>query len=125
MKAEIKSELEQGMLSVQKELEKMFVGMLSKMTSVPYGKSISDVPETGYPANMQKSASNSTTVATASQRTVVMELGKSNSIGELAKINPCRSKLECSKFDGYDFLGWRLKVEQLFEVVDLAEKDKV
>ena len=127
MRAEIKSELEQGMLSVQKELEKMFFGMLSKVTSISAGKSIFDVLETGSPVETQKSVSNSTVVATASQRTMVMELEleKSNSSGELAKINPRRSKLDCPKFDGYDFLGWRLKVEQFFEAMDLVKEEKV
>ena len=40
-------------------------------------------------------------------------------------MNPRRSKLDCPRFDGYDFLGWRLKVEQFFEVVNLLEEDKV
>ena len=124
MRAEIKSELEQGMLSVQKELEKMFFGMLSKVTSISAGKSIFDVLETGSPVETQKSVSNSTVVATASQRTMVMELEKSNSSGELAKINPRRSKLDCPKFDGYDFLGWRLKVDSFLKLWIWQKKRK-
>ena len=41
------------------------------------------------------------------------------------RMNPRRSKLDCPRFDGYDFLGWRLKVEQFFKVVNLPEEDKV
>ena len=42
-----------------------------------------------------------------------------------SKLNPRRSKLECPRFDGFDFLGWKLKVEQYFETVQLAEEEKV
>ena len=41
------------------------------------------------------------------------------------KINSRRSKLECPRFDGYDFLGWYMKVEQFFEAVGVEESDKV
>ena len=34
------------------------------------------------------------------------------------------SKLDCQKFDGYGFLGWRLKVEQFFEAVSMPDEDK-
>ena len=41
------------------------------------------------------------------------------------KINSRRSKLECPRFDGYDFLGWQMKVEQYFEAVEIPETEKV
>ena len=41
------------------------------------------------------------------------------------KINSSRSKLECPRFDGYDFLGWYMKVEQFFEAVGVEESNKV
>ena len=49
----------------------------------------------------------------------------SNASGEMVRLNTKRSKLDCLKLEGYDFLGWKLKVEQYFEAVKLAEEDKV
>ena len=55
----------------------------------------------------------------------MMNMEASNFQGERARINPRRSKLKCPKFDGYNFLGWKLKVERFFETVIMAEEDKV
>ena len=49
----------------------------------------------------------------------------SQAIKELGKLNPWKGKLDCPKFDGYDYLGWEFKVEQYFEVVNMVEEDKV
>lgn len=43
----------------------------------------------------------------------------------LCKINARWTKLECPRFDGTDFLGWHLKVEQFFEAVGISGQDKV
>ena len=41
MRSEIKLGLKAGMVNVQKELEKMMVGMFAKMTSLAVGKAVS------------------------------------------------------------------------------------
>ena len=33
--------------------------------------------------------------------------------------------MDYPKFDGYDFLGWRLKTEQYFEALNIAKEDKI
>ena len=42
-------------------------------------------------------------------------LGQANTISSILsdsrKFNSSRSKLECLRFDSFDFLGWKLKVE--------------
>ena len=40
------------------------------------------------------------------------------------KINYRRNNFECPRFDGHDFLGWLMKVQQFFEVVGTME-DKI
>ena len=56
-------------------------------------------------------------------------LGQANTTSSIlsnsGKFNSRRSKLECPRFDGFDFLGWKLKVEQYFEAVTLPEEEKV
>ena len=42
-----------------------------------------------------------------------------------SKINYSRNNLDCPHFDGRDFLGWLMKVQQFFEVVGTMEKDKI
>ena len=51
--------------------------------------------------------------------------GTTNTILDPLKINFRRSKLECPRFDGYDFLGWYMKVEQFFQAVGIPETEKV
>ena len=41
------------------------------------------------------------------------------------KINSKHSKLDCPRFDVYDFFRWYMKVEQFFEVVETLEEKKV
>ena len=36
-----------------------------------------------------------------------------------------RNKLECPRFEGYDFLGWLMRVEQFFDAVGTQEIDEV
>ena len=112
--AEIKLELERGMINVQKELEKMFVGMLSKVTNVTIGKSIQVMTETGSPTDNQKSASGSTAMITTGKEAMVMDLKVSNSSGDTAKINPR------VWFYGMEDQGWNF-----FEAVNIAEESQV
>ena len=42
-----------------------------------------------------------------------------------SKVNARRNKLDCPRFDGYDFLSWFMKVEQFFETVGTLVQDKV
>ena len=54
-----------------------------------------------------------------------METGNQAISSDSIRLNPSRSKLNCPRFDGFDFFGWRLKVEQFFEPVNLPEEKKV
>ena len=54
-----------------------------------------------------------------------MDSDHSNFSGDSSRLHYKRSKLECPKFDGYDFLGWKLKLEQYFEAVNTPGEDKV
>ena len=56
---------------------------------------------------------------------VVPGSGTSCVILDPFKINSKRSKLNCPCFDGYEFLGWYMKVEQFFKAIEVAEKEKV
>ena len=49
----------------------------------------------------------------------------SNFSSDSRKINPHCNKLECPRFDGSDFFGWKLKVKQSFKAIDLVEEEKV
>ena len=64
MRSEIKQELEAGMVNVQKELEKMFVRLLSKVNRTATGKSTSGVIEPGSPVENQKSTTSSMAATT-------------------------------------------------------------
>ena len=55
----------------------------------------------------------------------MMDFKLSNYSGEAARVQSRRSKLDCLKFDGCDFLGWGLKVEQYFLAMSLANEDRV
>ena len=55
----------------------------------------------------------------------LLNLEVSNLTGDSSHFNPKRSKLDCPKFDGYDLLGWSLKIEQYFNAVCIAEEDNV
>ena len=61
----------------------------------------------------------------AAKQASLLNLKVSNLTGDSSRFNPKRSKLDCPMFDGYDFLRWRLKIEQYFEAMCIAEKDKV
>ena len=49
----------------------------------------------------------------------------SSSILDSLRISARRSKLECPRFDEYDFLGWYMKVKQFFEAMGTLEEEKV
>ena len=44
---------------------------------------------------------------------------------EIGRLHTKLSKLECPRFDGTDFKGWLLKMEQFFVVDQTREHDKV
>ena len=56
---------------------------------------------------------------------VIHEMRISSFILDSSRINARRSKLESPCFDGYDFLGWYMKVEQFFEAIGTLEEKKV
>ena len=56
---------------------------------------------------------------------MIPKLGISAFILDPLKIHSRHSKLECPRFDKYDFLGWHMKVEQFFEVVGTLQDEKV
>ena len=56
---------------------------------------------------------------------MALDTGTSSTFGDQMKLNLRRFKLECPRFDGVDFLGQKLKVEQFFEAVALPEAEKV
>ena len=53
---------------------------------------------------------------------VVFERGADS---EVSRFSTKYTKLECPKFDGSDFQGWLLKMEQFFEVDQTREEDKI
>ena len=48
---------------------------------------------------------------------LILEIDSMDSIIDPLKTFSRRSKLKCLRFEGYDFLGRLIKVEQFFEVV--------
>ena len=56
---------------------------------------------------------------------VVNEPTSHGSILDSLRINPRPNTLDCLRFDGYNFLGWQMKIEQFFEVVKIREEEKV
>ena len=62
MKADIKKELERGMGSVQKELEKMFAGLISKVNIATVANSGSEITNTGSSGGQQKNVEGSSGV---------------------------------------------------------------
>ena len=71
------------------------------------------------------SVSRSSVAASVGKGAVTGDFEISNASGEMVQLNTQRSKLDCPKFEGYDFLDWKLKVEQYFEAVKLVEEHKV
>ena len=55
----------------------------------------------------------------------IQELDSHTSFLDTVKGHVHRSKLECPRFEGYDFLGWHMKVEQYFEVIGTQKGDKI
>ena len=107
------------------DLEKMIVGLLAKLGNDPAGKSISGVTEPGTPGVSQKGNVSTSTMVLDDKSIASKDLGTSNFSGDSGRQNTRKSKLDCPKFDGYDFLGWKLKIEQYFEAVSMLGEDKV
>ena len=51
-----------------------------------------------------------------------LETGTMSTLLDPLRINSRRSKLDCPRFDGYDFLGWHMKVEQFFKAMGIQEE---
>ena len=56
---------------------------------------------------------------------VVQEPNSQTTHLESFRFDSHKSKIECPKFDGHDFLGWHMKVEQFFEAVRIPIEEKV
>ena len=56
---------------------------------------------------------------------LVQEPESQNTTLETFRVNARKSKIECPRFDGHDFFGWPLKVEQYFEAMGLSNDEKV
>ena len=125
LQGEIQLGVEKGLFTIKQDLEKMILGLMSKV--VPLGSATvgSGMTEAGSPVSKQVGAGGSTVDTSAAKNASLLNLEVSNLTGDSSRFNPRRSKLDCPKFDGYDFLGWRLKIEQYFDAVGIAEEDKV
>ena len=53
---------------------------------------------------------------------LVQEPDSQNTSMETLNVNSHKSKMECPRFDGQDFLGWHMKMEQLFEAVGIPKR---
>ena len=55
----------------------------------------------------------------------VFDLDNKVSILDMAKMHSRRTYMDCPHFDGFEFLGWHMKIEQFFDAIGIKEEDKM
>ena len=56
---------------------------------------------------------------------LLQELASFVNFLDSSKFSPRRSKFECPRFDGQDFLGWSMKIDQYFDAVKVQDDEKI
>ena len=86
-----------------------------------------EIVEMDFGGSLPKQGSHTTVLGNFSRVNApfIQELNSHTSLGDIVRIIPHRSKLDCPRFDGYDFLGWHMKMEQYFDAVGTQEVDKI
>ena len=127
LRAEIRMEIMKGVETLRLELLSSKNPPLTAVELASSGSG-SGVVDLGSSANNQKSGAVISGVKGLSNlrgKSVTTGTENQTTSSDFMKLNPRRSKLDCPRFNGFDFLGWRLKVEQFFEAVNLPEEEKV
>ena len=121
--------IQQGLASLSADLSNMIRQLLPQSEVSHPGQKGSEVCNPVSQGSLQKSTMASSGLeaykANTSNTPLIPESDSMNSIMDPLKTLSRRSKLECPRFEGYDFLGWLMKVEQFFEAVGTQEVDKV
>ena len=115
MQLDLQKGLQQGLANISAKLKSLIKQCLSQSEETAFGKKVSEVFNSRSHGILQNSgASLSGPEDYQGQGNGVSMMPNSNSISsnlDFLRINSKRSKLECPRFDGYDFLGWFLKME--------------
>ena len=126
---DLQNGLQQGMANLAAELRGIIKQLLPPVEGDNTAKQKSEVVDVHSTGNTTPSAVGSVgpSIFQEQQGTVpvIQQSRLTSSILDSSKINVRRSKLECPRFEGYDFLGWYMKVEQFFEAVGTLEEEKV
>ena len=122
-------------LDLKKDLEEMFEKwgrkveqMVSPTKDTITEKMTTVALEMGSPGGQQKStgdSSGSDGILKVGYAPVVQEPDSQTTHLESFRFDAHKSKIECPRFDGHDFLGWHMKVEQFFEAVRIPIEEKV
>ena len=56
---------------------------------------------------------------------LIQEPDSQNTTMQTIRLNTAKNRIECPRFEGHDFLGWQMKVEQFFEAVGTPNDAKV
>ena len=122
----IETKVDEGMGRLKQEMEQlsadvkhMFDQLMAKFEGRNAGKVVVELPE-----EVDKSKEESRVSETKLQRTNGSG-GMFNGFGDDFTRIYKASKLECPRFDGTDFPGWLLKVEQYFESNSIEDAAKV
>ena len=97
-----------------------------KPVEVVIAKYALEIVEVESSEKVQKNRDSTVEVESIAKTTTVQfkETDRCDAILDPLKINPRRNTLDCPWFDGHDFLGWFMKIQQFFEVVGTSEDDK-
>ena len=129
MGEKLQNDLQVGLANIFMELGNIIRQISPQRKETHFRKKTSEVINVESQEKLQKSMASSSgpeSFKTLGNNVSILP-GSTTSrvILDLFKINSRRSKLDCPCFDGYDFLGWYMKVEQFFEAIAVVEEEKV
>ena len=121
--------LQQGLASITAEMGNIIRQLIPRTEEGYSGQKISKVVNTGPAEQLQTSRAGSSgppvSVVTGCKTNLESDSKTQSLFQDSIKFNSKRSKIECPRFDGNDFLGWYMKVEQYFDAVEIPAAEKV
>ena len=87
-----------------------------------------DTLDKGFPRIQQKSTGDSSGSGKQMKTRyapLIQELDSQNTTMETIRLNTTKNIIKCPRFEGRDFWGWQMKVEQFFEAVGTPNDAKM
>ena len=122
----IESKMDEGMSRLKQDMDKlssdvklMFDQLMEKMEGRNAGKVVVELPEDGEKSKAVSSGSETKTIRlnAAGEQSIMVGNDFFRGIKQ--------GRLECPRFDGSDFSGWLLKMEQYFEIGKVDDAAKI